>query len=272
MYSHSASPLTMLDSLRRNAGLIRVSARREVLGRYQGSLLGLFWSFFNPLFMLAIYTFVFSVVFNARWGSGNDSRTEFALLLFAGLIVFNLFAECVTRAPTLIISNINYVKKVVYPLEILPFITLLSALFHALISISVWLLAYLLLFGVPSWTLLLLPLIILPFMLLVLGLSWALAALGVFLRDIAQFVTVLTSMLMFLSPIFYPLSALPENFRQIVLLNPLSVVIEMVRSVLYFGQIPDLIILSVYWLAALLVAWLGFALFQKTRKGFADVL
>lgn len=272
MYSHSVSPLTMLRSLHRNAGLVRVSARREVLGRYQGSLLGLFWSFFNPLFMLAIYTFVFSVVFNARWGSGNDSRTEFALLLFAGLIIFNLFAECITRAPSLIASNVNYVKKVVYPLEILPFIVLISAVFHALISFSVWMLAYLLLFGMPSWTALLLPLIIVPFLFFVMGLSWALAALGVFLRDIAQFVTVLTSMLMFLSPIFYPLSALPENFRQIVLLNPLAIVIEMVRGVLYFGQVPDLTMLGVYWLAAVISAWLGFALFQKTRKGFADVL
>lgn len=272
MYSHSVSPYSMFRSLRKNAGLIRVSARREVLGRYQGSLLGLFWSFFNPLFMLAIYTFVFSVVFNARWGSGNESRTEFALLLFVGLIVFNLFAECITRAPSLIISNVNYVKKVVYPLEILPFITLISALFHALISFSVWMLAYLLLFGVPSWTVLVLPLIIAPFLFFIMGLSWALAALGVYLRDIAQFVTVLTSMLMFLSPIFYPLSALPENFRQVVLLNPLAIVIEMVRGVLYFGEMPEFTMLGLYWVVALVVAWLGFALFQKTRKGFADVL
>lgn len=272
MYSHSVSPYSMFRSLRKNAGLIRVSSRREVLGRYQGSLLGLFWSFFNPLFMLAIYTFVFSVVFNARWGSGNESRTEFALLLFVGLIIFNLFAECITRAPSLITSNVNYVKKVVYPLEILPFITLISALFHAVISFSVWMLAYLLLFGVPNWTVLVLPLIIAPFLFFIMGLSWALAALGVYLRDIAQFVTVLTSMLMFLSPIFYPLSALPENFRQVVLLNPLAVVIEMVRGALYFGEIPEFKMLALYWVVALVVAWLGFALFQKTRKGFADVL
>lgn len=272
MPTHSISPVTLLASLWQHAGLIRVSARREVLGRYQGSLLGLFWSFFNPLFMLAIYTFVFSVVFNARWGTGNDSKTEFALLLFSGLIVFNIFADCITRAPGLIVGNVNYVKKVVYPLEILPFTLLLSALFHGAISFAVWLLAYLVLFGLPHWTILYLPLILLPFLLFIMGLSWALAALGVYLRDIAQFVTVMTSMLMFLSPIFYPMSALPEDFRKIVLLNPLAIVIEMVRGVLYFGQTPDFIMLLVYWVLTAVCAWLGFALFQKTRKGFADVL
>lgn len=269
---YSISPIILFTSFWRHAGLIRVSARREILGRYQGSLLGLFWSFFTPLFMLAIYTFVFSVVFNARWGTGNDSKTEFALLLFAGLIVFNIFAECVTRAPTLIIGNVNYVKKVVYPIEILPFVLLLSALFHGFVSFVVWMLAYLVLFGLPHWTVLFLPLILLPFLFFIMGLSWALAALGVYLRDIAQFVSVLTSMLMFLSPIFYPLSALPENFQKIVLLNPLAVVIEMVRDVLYFGQTPDPVALFIFWGLAALCGWLGFFLFQKTRKGFADVL
>jgi len=272
MTTYSISPTHLIGSLWRHAGLIRVSARREILGRYQGSVLGLFWSFFNPLFMLAIYTFVFSVVFNARWGTGNDSRTEFALLLFAGLIVFNIFAECVTRAPTLITGHVGYVKKVVYPLEILPFVIMMSALFHGLVSLLVWSAAYLVLFGLPPLTALYLPIVLLPFLFFIMGLSWALAALGVFLRDIAQFVVSLTSMLMFLSPIFYPMSALPENFRQIVLLNPLAIVIEMVRGVLYFGHQPDFVMLAMYWVAALLSAWLGFALFQKMRKGFADVL
>ena len=169
-------------------------------------LLWLFWSFFNPLFMLAIYTFVFSVVFNARWGTGKDSRTEFALLLFAGLIVFNIFAECVTRAPTLITGHVGYVKKVVYPLEIFPFVIMMSALFHGLVSLLVWSAAYLVLFGLPPLTALYLPIVLLPFLFFIMGLSWALAALGVFLRDIAQFVVSLTSMLMFLSTIINPIS------------------------------------------------------------------
>lgn len=262
----------MIASLWRNRGLINASAKREVLGRYRGSVFGLLWSFFNPLFMLAVYTFVFSEIFKARWSGGSESKTEFALVLFAGLIVFNLFAECINRAPSLILSNPNYVKKVVFPLEILPFVGLLAALYHAMISVGVWLMAYLALFGMPQTTVLLLPLIIVPFALFIMGLSWALASLGVFLRDVSQFIGVVVTTLMFMSPIFYPASALPETFRHILYLNPLSPVIEMTREVLYWGRQPDFALLGIYWLATVLIAWLGFAWFQKTRKGFADVL
>ncbi|ABI58434.1 MULTISPECIES: ABC transporter permease [Nitrosomonas] len=272
MREFSATPIEMFVSLWRNRSLVHASAKREVLGRYRGSALGLLWSFFNPIFMLAVYTFVFSVVFKARWNTGSDSKTEFALVLFAGLIVFNLFAECINRAPGLILSNVNYVKKVVFPLEILPFVALLSALYHAVISLIVWLVAYLVLFGVPHATLLFLPLVILPFCLFIMGLSWALASLGVFLRDVSQFIGVLTTVLMFLSPIFYPATALPENYRHWLYLNPLTPVVEMVRDVLYWGKIPEFAMLGLYWLATGFIAWLGFAWFQKTRKGFADVL
>lgn len=272
MRDFSATPVEMLASLWRNRSLIRASVKREVLGRYRGSALGLLWSFFNPLFMLAVYTFVFSEVFKARWSAGSESKTEFALVLFAGLIVFNLFAECVSRAPGLILSNPNYVKKVVFPLEILPFVTLLSAFYHLLISLTVWLVAYLILFGLPHVTVLLFPLVILPFLLFIMGLCWALASLGVFLRDVSQFIGVVVTTLMFLSPIFYPASALPETYRQLLYLNPLTPVIEMSRDVLYWGKLPDFAMLALYLLATSAIAWLGFAWFQKTRKGFADVL
>ena len=272
MRSFSASPIEMFASLWRNRELIKASVKREVLGRYRGSALGLLWSFFNPIFMLAVYTFVFSEVFKARWNAGSDSKTEFALVLFAGLIVFNLFAECINRAPGAILSNVNYVKKVVFPLEILPVVTLLSVLFHGLISLSVWLLAYLMFFGLPHATVLYLPLVILPLLLLILGLSWALSSLGVYLRDVSQFVVLITMVLMFLSPIFYPTTALPEHYRLLLYLNPLTAVIEQTRDVLFWGKAPDFFVLGIYWVATLGAAWLGFAWFQKTRKGFADVL
>lgn len=272
MRDFSATPLEMVSSLWRNRSLIHASAKREVLGRYRGSALGLLWSFFNPLFMLAVYTFVFSVVFNARWGGGSSSKVEFALVLFAGLIVFNLFVECVGRAPSLILSTPNYVKKVVFPLEILPFVVLLAALYHALISLGVWLAAYIVLFGVPHGTVLVLPMVILPFTLFIMGLSWALASLGVFLRDVSQFIGVVVTTLMFLSPVFYPASALPESFRHLLYINPLTPVIEMTREVLFWGNMPNFPMLAIYWLATGFIAWLGFAWFQKTRKGFADVL
>ena len=272
MRHFSASPIEMFANLWRHRDLIKASAKREVLGRYRGSFLGVLWSFFNPLFMLAVYTFVFSVVFQARWGGGSGSKTEFALVLFAGLLVFNLFAECINRAPGLILSNTNYVKKVVFPLEILPFVALLSALFHTLISLGVWLIAYTLFFGIPHLTVFYLPLVLLPFCLFLMGLSWALASLGVFLRDVSQFIGLLTTALMFLSPIFYPATALPEDYRRILYLNPLTTVVEQTRDVLFWGKTPDLFMLGIYCVVTLGIACLGFAWFQKTRKGFADVL
>lgn len=272
MQNFSTSPVGMFASLWRHWSLIHASAKREILGRYRGSVLGLVWSFFNPLFMLAVFTFVFSAIFQARWGGGSDSKTEFALLLFAGLLVFNLFAECVTRAPTLVLSNVNYVKKVVFPLEILPVVSLLSALFQAFIGVVVWLIVYMIFFGVPHPTVFLLPLVLLPFCFFLMGLSWALASLGVFLRDVTQIIGVLTTALMFLSPIFYPATAFPEDYRYVLYLNPLTTVVEQTHDVLFWGKTPDFFMLGIYWMVATSIAWLGFAWFQKTRKGFADVL
>ena len=272
MCDFPATPAEMVNSLWRNRSLIHASAKREVLGRYRGSALGLLWSFFNPLFMLAVYTFVFSEIFKARWSAGSESKTEFVLVLFVGLIVFNLFAECINRAPGLILSNPNYVKKVVFPLEILPFVSLMSALYHALISLAVWLAAYLMLFGIPHATVLLLPFVMLPFIMFIMGLAWLLASLGVFLRDVSQFIGVAVTTLMFLSPIFYSASTLPENYQLILYLNPVTPAIEMTRDVLYWGNSPNFAVLAAYWLATAVIAWLGFAWFQKTRKGFADVI
>lgn len=272
MKSFSVTPREMVASLWRNRELTYALVKREVIGRYRGSFLGILWSFFNPLFMLAVYTFVFSVVFKARWGGGGDSKTEFALVLFAGLMVFNVFSECVSRAPGLILANANYVKKVVFPLEILPWVGLGASLFHGAISLMVWLGAYLVLFGAPHAMVLYLPLIILPLALFVLGLSWFLASLGVFLRDVSQFIGMITTVLMFFSPIFYPVSALPESYRYFMYFNPLTPVIEMTRDVLYWGNAPDSTDLALLWLVSGVIAWLGFAWFQKTRKGFADVL
>lgn len=250
--------------------------QREIVGRYKGSVLGLAWSFLNPVLMLTVYTFVFSVVFKARWGAAvpgaDESRSQFALILFVGLIVHGLFAEVANRAPQLIVSNPNYVKKVVFPLEILPVVTLGAALFHALVSLLVLLLAFAAIHGNIPWTAVLAPLVLVPLAVLILGFSWVLAALGTYLRDIGQTVGILTSLMMFLSPVFYPVSALPESLRPFFLANPLTFVIEQARDVLIWGRMPYWPGLAAYWLIALLVAAFGFAAFQKTRSGFADVL
>jgi lipopolysaccharide transport system permease protein len=272
MQYFSTSPREMIGSFWRNRSLIKALVKRDVIGRYRGSTLGIFWSFFQPVFMLAVYTFVFSVVFKARWSAGSESKTEFALVLFAGLLVFGLFSECVNRAPTLILSNANYVKKVVFPLEVLPWVVLGSALFHALISLGAWLIFYLIVFGTPHATMLLLPLILLPLLLFTMGFSWLLASLGVYLRDVNQIMSIVTMTLMFLSPIFYPVSALPVEYQFLLNLNPLTPAIEQARDVLIWGKIPDSLTFGLYAAGATLIAWLGFAWFQKTRKGFADVI
>lgn len=258
----------------RHRSLISQLVRREVAGRYRGSALGLLWSFFNPVLMLAVYTFVFSVVFRARWGQdqGHESRAEFALILFAGLMVFNFFAESINRAPLLVVGNANYVTKVVFPLEVLPVVSMGAAGFHLLVSALVWLVFYLLFVGMPHATLLLLPLALLPLVLLTAGFSWVLASLGTYLRDVAQVTAVATSVLLFLSPIFYPLSALPPHLQFAVQASPLTAAVEDCRSVLVWGHGLDWVGWAARTFFAALLAWLGFAWFQKTRKGFADVL
>ena len=273
---HSAQPTSLVSlakSLWRNRQLILQMTRREVTGRYKGSALGLAWSFFNPVFMLAVYTFVFSVVFKARWGvGGEESKTQFAVVLFVGMIVHGLLAEVLNRAPGLILGNVNYVKKVVFPLEILPVISMGAALFHSFVSLGVLLIAFALFNGYLHWTAILAPLVVLPLIILTLGLAWMLASLGVFLRDVGQTIGIITTVMLFLAPVFYPLTALPEEMRPWIMANPLTFIIEQAREVLIWGRQPNWLGLGAYTLAAVAIAWAGYAWFQKTRKGFADVL
>lgn len=270
--SASTIPGSRLSGLWGLRSLIRQMLGRDVAGRYRGSALGVLWSLFTPLLMLAIYTWVFGTVFSARWAEQGTTVPEFAILLFAGLIVFSIFAEVVSRAPSLILTNVNYVKKVVFPLEILPVVALGSALFHAGVSLIV-LVAFMLAFmgGVPL-TALLLPLVLAPLVLFTLGVGWFLASLGVYFRDVAQMLGPAITALMFLSPIFYPASALPEWMRPWLFLNPLTLPIEHSRDVLIWGRLPDFAALSLYAVIATAVAALGFLWFERTRKGFADVL
>lgn len=276
MNPHAAQPtsLTALgNSLWRNRQLILQMTRREVLGRYRGSFMGLAWSFFTPLLMLAVYTFIFSVVFKARWGDGGEqSNTGFAVVMFVGMIVHGLFAEALNRAPGMILSNVNYVKKVVFPLEILPVIAMCASLFHTAISLGVLLAAYALFKGFVHWTAVFIPFVLFPLVLLSLGLAWMLASLGVFLRDVGQSIGFITTVMLFLAPVFYPLSAVPESFHHLLLLNPLTFIIEQARNSLVWGFLPDWAGLSIYTVVATGVAWAGYAWFQKTRNGFADVL
>jgi len=223
--------------------------------------------------MLVIYTFVFSVVFKARWGTGADeNKTDFAIILFVGLLIHGFFAECINRSPTLITSNVSYVKKVVFPLEILPWVAFCSALFHAAISLLVLLVAQLIFKHSIPVTALLLPIVVLPLLLGIMGLSWLFASLGVYLRDISQITAMFSTVLLFMSAVFFPITALPEKYQFWIRINPLASLIEQSRNVLVFGQLPDLTAWAIMFTVGALIAWCGFAWFQKTRKGFADVL
>jgi homopolymeric O-antigen transport system permease protein len=268
----------VVGNLRSRLTLAVHLARREVLGRYRGSALGMLWSLLTPLFMLAVYTFVFGTIFKARWtppdgsGASEHSTAEFAVILFAGLVIFQLFAEVINRAPGLVLANVNYVKKIVFPLEILPLVALGSALFHLFVSLMALLTFYPFVIGAPPVTALLLPFILAPFCVLILGLAWFLASLGVYVRDISQFLGNLVTAMMFLSPIFFPATALPEWLRPYLYLNPIALPIEEGRKVLIWGHAPDWAALGVYSIVAIMIAVLGFLWFQKTRKGFADVV
>lgn len=274
---HAAQPTSLISlfkSLWRNRQLISQMTKREVVGRYKGSAMGLAWSFFNPVFMLVVYTFVFSEIFKSRWGGigGDDSKTQFAVVLFVGMIVLSLFSEVLNRAPGLILSNVNYVKKVVFPIEILPVITMGAALFHCIVSISVLLIAFLLFNGYLQWTAIFIPIVLIPMVILTLGFAWMLASLGVFLRDVSQTIVIITTVLMFLAPVFYPITAVPERFRLFIMANPVTFIIEQAREVLIWGRLPDWAGLGIYTIIATAIAWAGYTWFQKTRKGFADVL
>jgi len=269
----NSSPAEMILCVFRHHQVVFQLIKREILGRYRGSLLGVVWSFCTPLLMLAIYTFFFSAVFKAKWGIEEQSNhVDYAIILFVGLIIHGLFSECISRAPILITSNANFVKKIIFPLEILPWIPLGNALFHASISIGVLLLAQFILYSQLPWTVIFLPLILMPFVIFIIGFSWYLATLGVYIRDISQVIGVLISILLFVSPVFYSLSMLPYAMQKIALFNPLTLIIQESRNVLLFAKWPHFEPLIIYTFCSLLFAWTGFYFFQKTRKGFADVL
>ena len=265
--------LQAYNALTRNPSILWRLTEREVALRYRGSLLGWSWTLLNPLMMLAVYTFVFSTVFKARWPDLQEAGPiGFAINLFAGLIVYSLFAECISKAPTLVLGQPSYVKKVIFPLELLSAVAVGAAAFHACTSLVVLGLFELIAQGSIPLTALWLPLVWLPLLLGSLGLCWLLSALGVFLRDLPQLVNVGLTMLMFLSAIFYPVSALPERWQPVLNLNPLVLVIEQTRAVLVSGQQPSALYLCLGLPLSVVLCELCFRMFQKARRGFADVM
>ena len=251
---------------------IRLLAEREIRGRIIGTYLGFGHYLLLPILMLLVYAFVFSVVFSARWPNGEDTFASFALRVFAGLIPYQFFAEVTNRAPGLVLENPSYVKKVVFPLETVVPTAIAVALFSALVAFTVFLIAYSLSHGPPQLTVLSIPVLWIPLIFMTAGLGWGLASLEVFLRDLRQLVSILTSVLMFLTPIFYPLAMVPKPFEALILANPLSYLIEAMRDAVFEARSPSILILAAYYLGSIAFAQLGYWGFTRSKKAFADVI
>lgn len=264
---------SLIGSVISNRGLALQIVKQQIVGKYRGSYIGILWPLLNPILMLVVYTFVFSVILKVRWsGDASESKLQFAFILFTGMLIHGLFAEVINKAPSLILLNANYVKKVIFPLEILALTNFLEGLFNFSVGMLVLLVAMLVLHDQITWTIIFLPIILIPYFMLLLGLIWFISSLGVFVRDIAQGINVLTTVLLFLSPIFYSKNALPPEFQWLMNINPLTFIIEQSRDVAIWGKLPNWQGLGVYSFLSGLTMWIGYYWFQKTRKGFADVI
>jgi lipopolysaccharide transport system permease protein len=258
-------------SIYTNRSLVYELVKRDFSGRFRGSYGGVIWLFVQPLFLLSVYTIAFGAILKTRW-SASGSTSEYALMLFAGLIVFNAFSESLSKFSTLITNNPNFVKKIVFPLDLLPIVTVITASLQAMIGVVVWLFGYMLLIGFPKYTIVFFPLIWICFMPVLLGIGWLLSAIGVVARDVNQVTGMLSHTLLFLTPIFYKIESAPLVLQKFLKLNPLTFIVEQFRSVLFLGEMPDFIGLLVYLSLASIFAYLSLLFFRQLRPIFADML
>jgi len=266
-------PLGMVRGLWRQRSLIAQLTRREIRSRYRGSYLGVLWALLTPLATLLVYTFVFAVLFKARWGDRQSQGVvDFALTAFTGMTAFQVLSENLNRAPGLVVGRVNYVKRVVFPLEVLPISVLGASVFHSLIGLALVLIGQIVTVGQLHPTLIYLPLLYLPLVGFSLGLGWTLASLGVFVRDVGNFVGIATQLLFFVTPILYPVSVVPERLRPALTLNPISWVIEDFRRVILWGEQPAWDALAIVTALSIVVLLAGYVWFMKTKPGFADVI
>ncbi|MGY2937405.1 lipopolysaccharide transport system permease protein [Bradyrhizobium sp. GM6.1] len=251
-------------------------SRRELEARFRGSLLGVFWAVVLPLIMLGVFSLVFGSIFGNRWGrSGSHAEIReysYPMILFSGLIIFGMVSEPINRAPSLVLENVSYVKKVVFPIEILPLVALVTAVITSAISFVVFLAVFFFNYGPPPITILALPIVLLPLALTTLGATFFFASVGVFLRDLVHLTGPLMSAAMFLSPLLYPLERLPEAYRPWLYLNPLTIGLNQAREVIFWGRLPSFGEWIAYFIVSLVVVTLGRTWFIRTKKAFADVV
>lgn len=263
----------MVRALLAHRELIRQFTVRETVVRTKGSQLGIVWVLLNPVATAAIYTFVFSLILESRWDKLGGKPAEFPLTLLLGVTIFGIFSDAVHQAPSLIVQRPNYVTKVIFPLEVFAVASLGATVFYALVTLGVVLLGAAVLLGSVSATLWVSPLMFVPLLALSLGSAWFLAALGVFLRDIGQIVGLLVGkVLMFLTPLFYQVERVPERYRWLVEYNPLTPVVENLRRTMLWGEMPDWHTFGLTTALGFAALMGGYAFFQKSRRGFADVL
>ncbi len=261
-----------VTSLIRSRQIIFYLTRKRIVLRYRGSILGVLWALISPALTLAIYTVVFGILLRARWSPDETNTTEYALLLYLGLCVYWFVSDCVSEAPGLVLNHPNYVKKVVFPLEILPYVSVADALFHTVVRLVVFVVAVSILRGIPPWTILLLPLVWIPVCLWTLALCWLLAAAGVFLRDLREVITLVLVAMLFLSPVFYSLDQMPSVAGTVIRLNPIVIPVMQVRDVAYFGVIPDPIVWLQVVASSAIFARVAYSFFSRSRGTFADVV
>jgi lipopolysaccharide transport system permease protein len=267
------NPIETILGIWMHRDLLRQLVRRNIQVRYKGTIMGLMWMVITPLMMLAVYTFVFSVVFKARWGTDfGNSKVAFALILFCGLVVFNIFSESVNSSVAIITNNPNYVKKVVFPLEILPVSAVFSSIFFGLVSLTILLAGVSLFIHKFSLAIICLPLVFIPLFLLSCGISWFVASLGVYVRDLAHVIGIVIQMLIFVTPVFYSVEMVPESLRTIFFFNPLTTIVQTTRYVLIYNRWPDWYGLCIVTIFSLVVFQMGYFWFMNIKRGFADVL
>lgn len=269
----STTPISLIKSVITHRNLIITLTNKEITSRYKGSFLGTTWAILTPIIMVSVFTFVFGSIFNSKWpGTENPGGINYAAALFSGLLLFSFFSEIVSRAPGLILENASYVKKVVFPLDILSVVHTLAATVQLLIAYGTLLFIIMLSDWSISWSALWVPAIVLPLIAFSLGVSWIISALGVYIRDISQIIAPALTATMFLSPIFYELSTVKPSVQWLYKLNPLTYAIQSSRAALLHNTPPQMMNLALYAVICTVFAFVGYAIFQKTKRGFSDVI
>jgi lipopolysaccharide transport system permease protein len=251
--------------------LIAMMVRRDSFGKYKGSLLGILWPMINPIGHLILYTFLFCVILKVKLG-GDGSTSNFALYLMAGLLPWGAFSEALSRSSVCILEHPNYVKRVIFPLQVLPVITVLSTLVTEAMAFLILVAGVALYSHHVHLTLLFLPLVCVSQLLLTTGICWFLAALGVYIRDIRHMMALALAAWMYATPIVYPATSLPQNFKFLLWLNPMAGIVLDYRRVVLQGLPPDWNHYFSYTLVGVVAFFIGFKFFQKTKKSFADVM